>query len=80
MFFSKPNEYEPCGMFTIGHFIFLILTILGIYFAIKCTDLTSKKTVKRNIIIVTIVVWILEIIKVIFNFKIGNDLLKGWEM
>ena len=35
MFFSAPNEYKPCGMFTIGHFIFLIVTIIGICYK-KC--------------------------------------------
>ena len=72
MFFSAPNEYKPCGMFTIGHYIFLILTFIGIYLAVKYTDLNNKKLIKRNIIIVTAIIWILEIIKVIFNFKIGN--------
>ena len=72
MFFSAPNEYKPCGMFTIGHLIFLILTSIGIYLAIKYTDLNNKERIKKNIQIVTITVWILEIIKIIFNLKIGN--------
>lgn len=73
MFFSAPNEFKPCGMFTIKHFIFLILTFSGIYLAVKYTDINNKKIIKRNIQIVTLIVWILEIIKIIFNFKIGNS-------
>ena len=26
MFFARPNEYEPCGIFTTKHFILIILT------------------------------------------------------
>ena len=72
MFFSAPNEYKPCGMFTIGHLVFLILTFIGVFICIKYTNLNDKKVIKRNIIIVTILVWVLEIVKVIFNFRIGN--------
>ena len=72
MFFSKPMEYNSARIFSIQHFTLLFLTIVGICIAIKYTDLNKKSCIKRNIIIITIVVWILEIIKVIFNFKIGN--------
>ena len=27
MFFSKPGEYEPCGLFSVGHFILLVLSL-----------------------------------------------------
>ena len=69
MFFAPQGEYEPCGMFTIGHLIFFILTIVGIAVGLK---FTKKESVKRNIIIITIVAWVLEIIKIIFNLKTGN--------
>lgn len=69
MFFATQGKYEPCGMFTTGHFIFLFLTIIGIVIGLKYTN---KNNLKRNIQISTIVVWILEIIKIIFNLKTGN--------
>ena len=37
MFFAKPNEYEPCGIFTTKHFILIILTIAAISVALKKT-------------------------------------------
>ena len=69
MFFAPQGKYEPCGMFTIGHLIFFVLTIAGIIIEVKYT---KKESIKRNIIIITIVAWILEIIKIIFNLKTGN--------
>ena len=43
MFFARPNEYEACGIFTVKHFILIILTIVGISVALK----KSKEEVKK---------------------------------
>ncbi|MBR2704645.1 MAG: YwaF family protein [Clostridia bacterium] len=71
MFFAKPGEYEPCGMFTWGHALLLSITIiciiLGLHFSKKC----SKEQVKKIITISTVVLWIVEIIKIIFNLSVG---------
>lgn len=66
MFLSKPGEYSPCGMFTIGHLILAIVTFIGIIIALKFT--LNKKDIKRIIKSCTIFVWICEII--IISFKI----------
>ena len=71
MFFSKPMEYNSARIFSIQHLALLCLTISGIIFAVKYTN-NKRSTILKNIRIVTIAVWILEIIKIIFNFKIGN--------
>ena len=71
MFFAKPGEYEPCGMFSWGHALLLSITIifiaLGLFFSRKC----SHEKVKKIITISTIVLWIVEIIKIIFNLSVG---------
>lgn len=72
MFFSKPMEYNSERIFSIQHFTLLFFTIVGICIAIKYTNINKNSEIKRNIIIITTIVWILEIIKVIFNFRIGN--------
>lgn len=73
MFFAKPFEYDPSQIFSIKHFVLLILTSIAIYIAVIKTDIDNVRAIKRNILFVTIAVWILEIIKIIFNFKIGNS-------
>ena len=37
MFFAKPGEYQACGMYTIGHWILLTITVIGILIALKIT-------------------------------------------
>ena len=43
MFFAKAGEYEACGMFTIGHFILIVITIIGIIISLKKTVNKSKQ-------------------------------------
>ena len=72
MFFSKSNEFEACGMFSIGHLILLISTILLISVALYFSRNMNKEQIKKTIKCITIVMWVLEIIKIIFNIIIGN--------
>lgn len=72
MFFARPNEYEPCGIFTTKHFILIILTIAAISVALKKTVNKSKDEVKKIIKKLTIIIWILEFVRIGFNLYIGN--------
>ncbi len=72
MFFSKPGEYEPCGMLSIGHVILLTITICAIIVAIKFTKIQNKEDLRKIIRNITIIAWCMEIIKIIFNLCIGN--------
>ena len=72
MFFAKPNEYEACGIFTTKHFILIILTITGIIIALKKTIHKNKEEVRKIIKNMTIIIWILEVIRIGFNLSIGN--------
>ena len=67
--FSNVGEYEPCGIFTIGHFILIAITILGISIALKNSTKKSKKEVYEIIKYVTIVAYILEVMKIVYNVK-----------
>lgn len=72
MFFAKLGEYEPCGIFSFKHIILLLITVLSIKVAIQKTNLKDLSQIKRKIRNVTIMVWVLEIIKIIFNLLSGN--------
>lgn len=72
MFFARPNEYEPCGIFTTKHFILIILTIVAISIALKKTIHKSKEEIYKIIKNLTIVIWILEFVRIGFNLYIGN--------
>lgn len=64
--FVKIGEYEPCGIFTTGHLVLIIITVIGIIIALKCSQ---KKDVYNIIKSITLIIYILEIITIIFNVK-----------
>lgn len=69
MLFKSANQVVPCGMFSIGHLILFSITIISIAIALKYTKNIEQDKVKKIIRKSTIILWILEIIKIIFNIK-----------
>lgn len=69
MLFKSASEVTPCGMFSIEHFILLTVTLLCIGVSLKHTKNMEKDKVKKLIRKITIFLWILEIIKIIFNIN-----------
>ena len=69
MFFKSADEVTPCGMFSVEHFILLAITLVCVVIALKHTKNMEKENIKKLIRITTIFLWILEIIKIIFNIK-----------
>lgn len=63
------GTYEPCGIFTKGHLVLFVITIIGIFVALKYTKESSKEEVHNIIKRITIAICILEIIKIYFNIK-----------
>ena len=72
MFFAKPGIYEVCGIFTKGHMVLFTFMVIGILIALYYTNKKSKEEVQQIIKNCTIFLWILEIIKILFNILIGN--------
>lgn len=67
MLFKNANEVIPCGMLSFQHFILLSITIICIIIALKRTENMGKDKVRKTIQKVTIFLWILETIKIVFN-------------
>lgn len=72
MFFAKPGEYKPCGIYNYKHILLFILTALLILVAVKSTKIDKKEDVKKIIQRSTLFVWILEIAKILFLIYIGE--------
>lgn len=72
MFFAKPGTYKPSGLFSIGHIILFILTLIIVCIVLRYTKNKQKEEVTNIIKKTTIFLWILEIIKIVFNFLVGN--------
>ena len=69
MLFKSANEVKPCGMFSIEHFILLTITLICVAIALKYTKNIREEKIKKTIKKTTIFLWILEIIKIVFNIK-----------
>ena len=52
--FSNIGEYEPCGIFTIGHFILITITIIGIFIALKYSIKKNKQEIHKIIKYITL--------------------------
>ena len=72
MFIARPGEYEACGMYTIGHLLLLVITVISILIALKYTMNKNKEQILKEIRIITIILWVLEIIKIVFNLMVGK--------
>lgn len=72
MLFAKPGIYEPCGLFTPGHFGLIIITIIGIIVALKKTVNKNKEEIHRIIKNCTKLVWVLEVIVIAFKLLTGS--------
>lgn len=72
MFFAPPGRYEPCQMYSLGHLILFSITVIGIILGLHYTKKSNKEKVKIIIRKTVIILWVLEIIKIIFNILVGN--------
>lgn len=72
MFFAKPGIYKPSGIFNLKHLLIAIITLIGVSIAVKKTKIAKEEDVKKIIKKVTIIVWCLEIIKIIYMVSIGQ--------
>ena len=72
MFFARPDIYEEAGLYGIGHLVLFLITIISIIIAIIYTKDKKEDEIRKIIRNTTIFIWILEIIKIIFNIVVGN--------
>ena len=69
MFFAKAGKYGACRIFSAGHLGLVIVTIACIVLALKKTMHKNKNEVLKIIRVLTIILWILEILKMCFNIR-----------
>ena len=64
--FQKPGVLAPCNLFSIGHILLILLTITLIRFALHKTEDFTKEQIHTTIKVASIILWVLEIIKISF--------------
>lgn len=67
--FANAGVYEPCGIFTRGHFILIGITIIGILVALKHTITKNKEQVHNIIKKLTIIICVMEVLKIVYSIK-----------
>lgn len=70
-FFSK-DLGEPAGIFSIEHLIFLGICLVLIFLALLATKNLNPKKIDRIILIIAILVTLLEIAKIVWNYQAGR--------
>lgn len=73
MFFCKPYELEPCGLFTVGHLVLLLVTAcfvgMGLWFSRRMTQTRVRLVIRIS----TAVLWILELSKILFVLLVTDS-------
>ena len=66
MFFCPPYAVEPCGLFTVGHWLLLLATALLIGGGLYVSRRMNETQVRRVIRAATALLWALEVAKILF--------------
>lgn len=67
--FADIGTYEACGIFTRGHFILMIITVVGIIIALKYSFQKNKQEVHKIIVWITTIMCGLEVFRISYNIK-----------
>lgn len=73
MFLAKPGKYMACKLFSTGHLVIFTITSIIITVSLYLTRKKSKEEVLNIIKKFTVILWALEILKIIFNIVVGNS-------
>ena len=72
-FFAVYGQCRPAGLHSAGHRLLLVLTLVAIAVLLNHTLLLSPAQIRRLIRITAVVMWILEIVKIVFKLAKEKD-------
>lgn len=70
--FAPMGKYEPCGLFTAGYAVVVIASFAAVALLMFFSRKMQDKDIKRTITACMIIIWSLEIIKIIFNITVNG--------
>lgn len=73
MFFCKPYELEPCGLFTVGHLVLFLVTACMIGVGLWLSRRMAEKQIRFVIRTSTAVLWALELAKILFVLLVTDS-------
>ena len=73
MFFALPYEYTPAGLFKPAHLALLAVTVIGVFVALLFSRGMDVSAVRRAVLAVTLSLWVLEVLKLIFVLAVTKS-------
>lgn len=70
-FWAPRKVYNPCGMFTYGHIVLLLIAMLILSILLLNSRKITKSQIKNLTKVLSVFITILEAIKIYFNFYHG---------
>lgn len=77
-FWAPKNMYEYCGMFSFGHMILLIISILVLSFLLFISRNINSYEIKILTKIMAVIITVLEFIKIYFNLYWEYNNINSW--
>lgn len=71
-FVSREGTYPAYKMYSLQHFMYIFFSLLLVFFTLNNAKQMRKEEVLRTIRKCTLFMWIMEILKIIFNLLSGN--------
>ena len=73
MFFCPPYSVEPSGLFSVGHLVLFAVTVTLIAIGLRLSRGMSDRRVHIAIREITVVLWALEVIKILFVLQVTKS-------
>ena len=77
-FLAPRKVYNPCGMFTYGHIVLLVIAMLILSILLLNSRKITKSQIKNLTKVLSVFITILEAIKIYFNFYYGYTWINAW--
>lgn len=77
-FWAPRKVYNPCGMFTYGHIVLLLIAMLILSILLLNSRKITKSQIKNLTKVLSVFITILEAIKIYFNFYHGYTWINAW--
>ena len=73
MFFAKPYQYTPCGMYSAGHLVLFLVTVSAVALGLYASRRMDEARVRRTVRAVTVLRWVMEVAKILFVLAVTES-------
>ena len=77
-FFSRRGAYPVCGIFSIGHIIYLVILLSLVGVGLYLSRNVKEEGIRKQTFVIAIVIAIAEVLKISYNFIYGYWHVNWW--